>query len=287
MNTPEAQIAREPSIPAAEFSRWRDFQIRRLEAHEGILTADGYNDLSPAEITSVITQGGATLPQEYVARQTATVGAAGDGMGQLVAPRGVAVDEQGNIYVADPQRGKIVRYAPDGTFLTEWGDPEQLGQPAAVVVAPDGTIVALDGESGRITRYDQQGAFLGLVAKVDGPARGMTLGRDGRIYIAYTSGDRLVVLPATGPAPEVNLLAIPPAYNQPTAAIATADGAFFVYEPADERLLGYTADGTLRFTLDAPGVDTLAAGGLALWRDNRLILADPVNRRVIVYQTDP
>jgi 4-amino-4-deoxy-L-arabinose transferase-like glycosyltransferase len=289
MNTPEAILARAPSIPVAEFSRWHDFQARRLEAHEGLLGTDDYNALSPAVIATKIAEpppGVAAPPKEYVAPETATIGGPGDGMGQLVAPRAVAVDEQGNIYVADSGRGKIVRYAPDGTFLTEWGDPEQLGLPAAVVVAPDATILALDGETGRITRYDQQGTFLGLIAKVDGPARGMALGRDGRLYIAYTSGDRIIVIPGTGPWLEIDLAAPTPPYNQPIAAIATADGTFFVYEPVREHLLGYSADGQLRFTLDAPGIDTLNAGGMTLYHDNRLLLADPVNRRILVYRTD-
>ena len=37
------------------------------------------------------------------------------------------------------KRAKIVRYAPDGTFLDEWGDKQQLGTPASVIVAPDGS----------------------------------------------------------------------------------------------------------------------------------------------------
>jgi sugar lactone lactonase YvrE len=230
----------------------------------------------------------ADLLPEIEARQLAIIGEAGDAEGELTAPRSVAVDDEGQVYVADPERGKIVRYAHDGTFLNEWGHPEQLGYPSSVVVAPDQTIVALDPEAGRITRYDQDGAFLGVVATLEGRARGMSLGLDGQLYVAITSDNQLVVLPGSGPslATGETLPAEEPAFNQPTSAIADADGSFFVYEPASARLHGYDADGQVRFTQPAPSNDTIGAGALALLPDGRLLLADPIEQRIIVYSTD-
>lgn len=298
MALPQAAAVRQPAVPAAGFYLWRDFQLERLADQKGIMNAGEYNTLPLGAIAAQLAgEAGPeiapeaplnTTPQELPSRQVATIGGAGDESGQLNTPRGIAIDRQGNYYVADPARGKIVRYAPDGTFLTEWGNAEQLTHPWSVVVTPDNTIAVLDADAGRIVRYDQQGTFLGVVATLSGPtiSRGMTLGLDGRIYVANTAGNRLIMLPGTGPVPTP--LTGPPArsatYDQPTAAIAAADGTYYVYEPGSNQLRGIGPDGRLRFTQRAPSTDTISAGGLALLPDGRLLLADPGRHRVMVYR---
>lgn len=301
MAQPRALAEREPAVAAADFYLWREYQLARLAAGEGILDAGAYNALSPAAVAARVAGDLATpdvpatppaappvAPVEVAARLVATLGTPGDGAGQLAAPRSVAADREGGIFVADPQRGKILYFGPDGAFLREWGDPEHLGNPAAVIVAPDGTVVALDAEGQRIARFDRQGRFIAQVAVFDGRARGLALGLDGRIYVAYTSNNRLLVLPATGAAPSP--LAGPPglhvAYDQPTAAIAAADGSLVVYEPVKERLRGFAPGGQARFTQRAPSIDTIAAGGLALLPGGRILLADPGARRVMIFGAD-
>jgi sugar lactone lactonase YvrE len=44
----------------------------------------------------------------------------GDAAGQLVQPRGVAVDAAGNVYVSDTQNHRVEEFSPDGTFRTQW-----------------------------------------------------------------------------------------------------------------------------------------------------------------------
>jgi sugar lactone lactonase YvrE len=291
MGSPHAQAVRQPSIPSAEFSRWRDFQLQRLRAGDNIVGADAYRTLSSAVITATIAGERPNIivnPQVLVAQQTATFGVAGDGIGQLSAPASAAIDEQGNVYIADEKRQKIVRFGPDGTFLNEWGDSEQLGIPTGVIVAPDGTIVTLASDVGRITRFNQDGTFVEQVAMLDGPTRGMTLGRDGRIYVAYTSGNKIVVLPGTssGPTPEADPDAPILASDQPTSAIADGDGNLYVYEPTGAHIQAYDPDGKLRFSQPAPGSNTIAAGGLAMLPEGLLLLADTAARQIIVYRAD-
>jgi sugar lactone lactonase YvrE len=291
MGSPHAHAVRQPSIPVAEFPRWRDFQIQRLRAGQGIMGADAYKTLSPAVITATIAGEQPEVivnPQVLEAQHTATFGVAGNGTGQLNGPSSAAIDEQGNIYVADQTRGKIVRYAPDGTFLNEWGDPEQRGAPTDVIVAPDGTVVALAADVGLVNRYDREGAFLEQVAMLGGRARGITLGHDGRIYVAYTSSNQIVVLPGTSadPIPAIDPGTQIPPYDQPTSAIADSAGILFVYEPTASRLQSYAPDGKLLFSQPAPGSNTIAAGGLALLPDGRLLLADTAARQILVYRAD-
>jgi sugar lactone lactonase YvrE/4-amino-4-deoxy-L-arabinose transferase-like glycosyltransferase len=300
MGSSQAVSARQPAFAATGFNLWRDFQLGRLGENQGIMSLDEYIALAPETVVAQVVAGAkADAPslappeiptQQFSSRQVATVGGPGDGAGKFDTPRSVAVDRAGNYYVADPVRGKVLRYAPDGTFLSEWGDPDQLAHPWSIAIAPDDTVVVLNAEPGRVLRYDQQGVFIEVVAAIDDfqIARGMALGLDGRLYVAVTSGSRLVALPATGPAPTP--LTGPPTgtvtFDQPTAVIAAADGTVYVYEPDRGQLWGFGANGRVRFTQQAPKADTFTGGALALLPDGRLLLADPDEHRVLVFRPD-
>jgi hypothetical protein len=76
------------------------------------------------------------------------------------SPWDIAVDEEGNVYVADAngKNGKgdvVVKFNPEGKVLTSLGHPGMPGdapgyfdRPSAVAVAPDGTIFVADGHGG-------------------------------------------------------------------------------------------------------------------------------------------
>ena len=82
------------------------------------------------------------------------------GAGMFVFPHGIAVDKDGNVYVADAdgKNGKghvVVKFSPDGKVLMTLGKPGMPGdapgyfyRPSAVTVTADGTIFVADGHGG-------------------------------------------------------------------------------------------------------------------------------------------
>src|SRR5262249_58996886 len=60
--------------------------------------------------------------------------------GQLSQPRGVAVDADGNSYVADFGHDRIEKFGPGMEFVKEWGEhgdlASQFKQPGDVAVRP-------------------------------------------------------------------------------------------------------------------------------------------------------
>jgi DNA-binding beta-propeller fold protein YncE len=67
----------------------------------------------------------------------------GTGAGQFLIPVGVAVDNEGRIYVADMDAERVQVFASDGTFLGGWGES---GTEPGQFLAPRG--IALDGSGG-------------------------------------------------------------------------------------------------------------------------------------------
>lgn len=83
---------------------------------------------------------------------------------QLVRPEGVALDGQGNLYVADYGRHRVAKFAPDGRLLAAWGSqgsgPTELLRPKGVAVdAISGRVYVADTGNGRIQRLAPDGTF--------------------------------------------------------------------------------------------------------------------------------
>lgn len=77
---------------------------------------------------------------------------------------GVAVDEQGHVFVAD-FNGRIQKFDSNGKFLTVWGrrgtgDGEFLHSPDGLVVDQEGNVYAVDGGNYRVQKFDNNGKFL-------------------------------------------------------------------------------------------------------------------------------
>lgn len=79
-------------------------------------------------------------------------------------PRGIAVDSDGDIFVADTGNKRIQRFLEDGTFVVQIGsggnDVGQLNEPVGVALGPDGELFVADTWNQRIQVFTQQGQFV-------------------------------------------------------------------------------------------------------------------------------
>lgn len=78
---------------------------------------------------------------------------------------GIAVSDDGQIYLAFMNQHKIAVYADDGRLIREWGSQGggdgELNQPGGIVLRPDGTLFVADQCNHRVQRFTVDGKFLG------------------------------------------------------------------------------------------------------------------------------
>lgn len=243
-----------------------------------------------------------------------------DGIGTAASfhtPSGVALDGQGNLYVADTGNHVIRKVAPDGTVTTLAGNgiagfadgqgaQAQFNGPVGVAVDSAGVVYVADTYNDRIRRIAPDGTVSTLagtgrpgfadgtwdVAQFDTPC-GIAVGKDG-VYVADTRNDAVRLIGADG---TVSTLAVAPELEKepllrrPMALAVTHDGYVYLAAGARGRVLQLAPDGALAALPDAARPANPATGvdgtlqvygprGLALGKDGSLLLADAAAQRL-------
>ena len=127
-------------------------------------------------------------------------GESGAGDDQFWAPRGVAADASGNVYVADTVNHRIQKFDSNGNFISKWAiEGSEEGQsPAPYAISADsgGNVYVFVG-SDRIRKYDSTGNLITewgywgqAEGQFDGPA-GIAVDSSGNVYVADSGNDRI------------------------------------------------------------------------------------------------
>lgn len=182
-------------------------------------------------------------------------GSQGTAPGQFTDPRGLTVDSEGRVYVADGNNHRIQVFDSDGQFVTQWGSqgagPGQFQEPWGVAVDRDGNVYVADTWNHRIQKFDSEGRFL-LQWGTFGDTQGAIVGQEDVFY-----GPRDV-------------------------AIDTA-GDLYMTDTGNKRVMKFSPDGQF---LGQWGGFGLQSGqfsepvGIDIDADGNIYVADTWNRRV-------
>ena len=82
----------------------------------------------------------------------------GSGAGQLNSPNGVFVDKEGNLWVADPDNGRVQKFAPGSTSGETIGAnlPNAPQTPYGIFVRRNGEVYVTDYWKSRVVRLDSK-----------------------------------------------------------------------------------------------------------------------------------
>ena len=134
------------------------------------------------------------------------------------SPGGIALDKDGNMYVAHLALDKVSVHSPLGKPLREWGKrgkgAGELTQPGGIAIANDGSVYVADMENSRVQKFSADGKYLahwgeyGLkpgqfggnvrpVTRVGGP-NFLAFDRQGNLYTTEGSVGRVQKFTAQG-----------------------------------------------------------------------------------------
>lgn len=160
-------------------------------------------------------------------------------------PRDVAIDANGDVWIADGGTNRLLKYSPDGELIAAYGGkgagPGQFVEPTSIDITAAGDILVADSGNRRVQRFDAEFGFLAEYA-VPG---WLTVDSVVKPYVA-----------------------------------GLADGGLIVSDPTQNVLVRFDAEGTPIAALDADSGPLALPRGIALDSDGNIWVAEAGSHEV-------
>lgn len=227
---------------------------------------------------------------------TGLLGTAGRHSGGLAAPAGLALDQRGQLFVADCYNHRVQRLSRRGDFAPLGDRGSKQGEfltPRDLVLDSAGRLYVLEQGNCRIQVFSNAGLFLGAFGREGAGAAefrspcGICLLRDGNLLVADTGNRRLALWTRYGKPLQIiafgqgkqPLFELPQAVAElPDGTIAVADRSrhlLLMFDPAWQLVGMLGGCGSARGEMREPN-------GLAVDAGGRLFVTEAGNDRVTV-----
>ena len=214
---------------------------------------------------------------------------------QFSSPHAVALDPQGNMYVADTLNNRVQKLSPIGEPIAEWGTTGQRGgefrSPYGLTIEPSGHVLVADTQNHRIQRLSADGQPLAQWGEQGAkPAQfrspcGIAVDAAGDIYIADTGNHRIKKLSANG-----ELLAIwgshgleAGEFRAPVGVALDEEGWIYVTDSGNHRVQKLSPEGKPSEQWGEEGTESgqyRNPSGIALDGSGCIYIADTWNNRI-------
>jgi DNA-binding beta-propeller fold protein YncE len=179
------------------------------------------------------------------------IGKNGDKPGEFSRPRGLAVDADGNIYVADTGNHRVQKFDSDGAFITSFGKfgtgIGELHSPNGIAVDDKRNIYITDAANNKLVRFGPDGGYQnewgGRELGLYGP-RDIAISPDGKVYIVDQGRSRITRFdPVTESFDSFGSPGKGEGEFGEPMGIAIGDGLVFVTESGNSRIQVFDLEG--------------------------------------------
>jgi len=236
------------------------------------------------------------------------IGSQGGARGQFLAPASMALDAEGNVYVADSGNHRIQKFDSAlnflGAFGSAGGGEGQFNEPWGVAVDAGGYIYVADTWNHRIQKFDSSfqfvkawgGPFLEVGQRAPEPLeffgpRSIAVDGDGNLLVVDTGNKRVVKFTAEG-----DFLAQfgeegsgPGQFNEPVGIAVTPSGEILVADTWNLRIQRFSPSFEYLGEIPVESWGSQATTDkpyLALLGDGGIVASDPGNSAVLVFDSD-
>jgi sugar lactone lactonase YvrE len=219
----------------------------------------------------------------------------------LLEVRGVALDQEGDLYVVDKGNSRVLKFDRTGKFLMQWGS-QGTGDGQFVMTGNGAGFVAVDSqgdvyvtENNRVQKFDSNGKFLtkwGTQGAGDGQfslALGIAIDPQNNVYVVDIHNNDIQKFDGSGKF----LLKWggkglgEGQFSGPTAVAIDAQGNVLVAEVFSGRLQKFDSNGKFLSLANLGAVDTLFIGpiSMAVGNQGQIYLGEYAWGRVVEFDS--
>jgi hypothetical protein len=222
-------------------------------------------------------------------------GSKGTAPGQLERPQGAAVDAEGNVWVSDRVRNRIIGFDKSGKFLREIGvggtADGQIKDPRGLAIAPNGNIWVAEVGNKRLQQFTPTGTFVSKITKTEfSEPWGIAIGPDGKIWVADSGSQKVFQFKADGTyIQNRDTTQIVPGGGVPYGIDTDAYGNAWIAMQSTNKVAEVDSNLTTVFSFGSQGS---GPGQLNLPNDvavsdsGNILVTDDLNSRVQVFKPD-